>query len=146
MKALIGGNISCGVFEYLQKAFDPKDYLLAKLNHYGNRGISNNWSKSYLSNCNHYLSHNEYKSGPAALNWSVSQGSVLGPLLVLLYVNEVNQVKTFCKVYHFADDTNVLSLSNSVKKLNKLVIADLKHLVNWLNTNKFFLNFKKLKL
>ena len=83
---------------------------------------------------------------PAALNWSVSQGSVLGPLLVLLYVNEVNQVKTFCKVYHFADDTNVLSLSNSVKKLNKLVIADLKHLVNWLNTNKFFLNFKKLKL
>ena len=81
-----------------------------------------------------------------SLKSNKAQGSVLGPLLVLLYVNEVNQVITFCKVHHFADDTNVLSLSNSVKKLNKLVIADLKHLVNWLNANKFFFNFKKLKL
>ena len=52
----------------------------------------------------------------------------------------------FCKVHHFADDTNLLCLSNSIKKLNKLVNADLKHLVNWLNANKISLNVKKTEM
>ena len=51
--------------------------------------------------------------------------------------------KKFCKVHHFADDTNLLCLSNSIEKLNKLVNADLKHPVNRLNANKSFLNVKK---
>ena len=51
----------------------------------------------------------------------------------------------FCKVHHFADDTNLLCLSNFIQKLNKLINADLKHLANWLNTNKSSLNIKKLK-
>ena len=72
----------------------------------------------------------------AALNCGVPQGSVLGPMLFLLCINELNQAIKFCKVHHFADDTNLLCLSNSIKKLNKLVNADLKHLVNWLNANK----------
>ena len=52
----------------------------------------------------------------------------------------------FCKVYYFADDTNLLCLSNSIKTLNKLVNADLKQLVNWLNANKISLNVKKTKM
>ena len=51
----------------------------------------------------------------------------------------------FCKVHHFADDANLLCLSNYIKKLNKQVNTDLKHLVKWLNANKILLNVKKLK-
>ena len=69
----------------LQKAFDTVDHqiLLAKLNHYGIRGVSNDWFKSYLSNRSQYVSINGYDSGLAAINCGVPQGSVLGPLLFL---------------------------------------------------------------
>ena len=147
-KALDDGNIGCGVFVDLQKAFDTVDHqiLLAKLNHYGIRGVSNDWFKSYLSNRNQYVSINGYESGLAAINCGVPQGSVLGPLLFLLYINDLNQAIKFCKVHHFADDTNLLCLSNSIKKLSKLVNADLKHLLNWLNANKISLNVKKTEM
>ena len=147
-KALDDGNIGCGVFVDLQKAFDTVDHqiLLAKLNHYGIRGVSNDWFKSYLSNRNQYVSINGFDSGLTTINCGVPQGSVLGPLLFLLYINDLNQAIKFCKVHHFADDTNLLCLSNSIKKLNKLVNADLKHLVNWLNANKISLNVKKTEM
>ena len=147
-KALDYGNIGCGVFVDLQKALDTVDHqiLLAKLNHYEICGVSKDWFKSYLSNCSQYISINGYKSGLAAINCGVHQGSVLGPLLFLLYINDLNQAIKFCKVHHFADDTNLLCLSNSIKKLNKLVHANLKHLVNWLNTNKISLNVKKMEM
>ena len=146
-KVLDDGNIGCGIFVDLQKAFDTFDYqiLLAKLNHYGIRGVSNDWCKSYLSNRNQYVSINGYESGFAALNCGVPQGSVLVSLLFLPYIKDLNQAIKFCKAHHFADDTNLLCLSNSIKKLNKLVNADLKHLANWLNANKISLNIKKLK-
>ena len=144
-KALDDGNIGCGVFVDLQKAFDTVDnqILLAKLSHYGICGVSNDWFKSYLSNHSQYVSINGYDSGLAAINCGVPQGSVLGPLLFLLYINDLNQAIKFCKVHDFGDDTNLLCLGNSIKKLNKLVNADLKHLVNWLNGNKISLNVKK---
>ena len=64
-KALDDGNIGCGVFVDFQKAFDSVDHqiLLAKLNHYGIHGVSNDWFKSYLSNCHQYVSINGYESG-----------------------------------------------------------------------------------
>ena len=100
----------------------------------------------YLSNRNQYVSINGFVSGLTTINSGVSQESVLGPLLFLLYINDLNQAIKFCKVHHFADDTNLLCLSNSIKKLNKLVNADLKHLVNWLNANKISLNVKKTEM
>ena len=102
-KALDDGNIGCGVFVDLQKAFDTVDHqiLLAKLNHYGIRGVSNDWFKSYLSNRNQYVFINGYESGLAGL----------GPLLFLLYINDLNQAIKFCKVHHFADGTNLLCLN-----------------------------------
>ena len=122
----------------VQEAFDTADHqmLIAKLNHYGIRVVSNDWFKSYLSNRSPYVSINGYESGLAAINCVVPQGSVLGSLLFLLYTNDLNQAITFCKVYHFADDTNLLCLSNSIKKLNKLVNTDLKRPLNWLNIKK----------
>ena len=117
-KALDDGNIGCGVFVDLQKAFDAVDHqiLLAKLNRHGIRGASNDCFKSYLSNCNQYLSINGFDSGLTTINCGLPQGSVLGPLLFLLHINDLNQAMKFCKVHHFADDTNLLCLSNSIKK------------------------------
>ena len=80
--------------------------------------------------------------GLAAINCGVPQGSVLGLLLLLLYINDLNQAINSCKVNRFADDTNLLCLRNSIKKLDKLVNADLKHLINGLNANKISLNVK----
>ena len=125
-KALDDGNIGCTVDHQI---------LLAKLSHYGIRGVSNDWFKSCLSNHSQYVSINGYDSGLAAINCGVPQGSVLGPPLFLLYINDLNQAIKFCEVHHFAVDTNLLCLGNS----------DLKCLVNWLNANKISLNVKKLK-
>ena len=146
-KAPDDGNVGCGGFVDLEKAFDTVDHqiLLAKLNHYEIRGVSNDWFKSYLSNRNQYVSINGYEFGLATINCGVPQGSILGPCLFSLYINDLNQAIKFCKVHRFADNTNLLCLSNSIKKLSKLVNADLKHLLNWLNANKISLNIKNLK-
>ena len=85
-KALDDRNIACGVFVGLQKAFDTVDHqiLLAKLNHYGIRGVSNDWFKFYPSNRNQYVSINGLDSGLTTINCSALQGSVLESLLFLL--------------------------------------------------------------
>ena len=141
-KALDDGNIGCGVFVDLQNTVDHQ-ILFVKLNHDGIRVVSNNWFKSYLPNRNQYVSINGFDSDLTTINCGVPQGSVLGPLLFLLYINDLNQTIKFSKVHHFADDTNLLWLSNTIKKLNKL---DLKHLVNWLNANKISLNVKETEM
>ena len=111
------GSIGCGVFVDLQKTFDTVDHhiLLAKLNHYGIRGVSNDWFKSCLPNCNQYVSINGFDSGLTTINCGVPQGSVLGCLLFLLYINDLNKAIKLCQVYHISDDTNLLCLSNSIK-------------------------------
>ena len=80
-----------------------------------------------MSNHNQYVSINGCESGLIALNCGVLQGSVLGPLLFLLYVSDLNQAIKFCKVHQFADDAN-LYVWVTIKKLNKLVSANLKGL------------------
>ena len=94
----------------LTKAFDTVDHeiLLSKLDYYGICGISNNWFKSYLSNRKQFVSINSYDSGLAEINCGVPQGSILGPLLFLFYINGLNQAIKFCKVHHFAYHTNLL--------------------------------------
>ena len=89
--------------------------------YYGIRGISNDWFKSYLSNHKQFVSINGYDSGLAEINCGVPHGSVLGPLLFLLYINDLNQAIKFCKV-HFADDTNLVYLGKSIKNFVNLLI------------------------
>ena len=96
----------------LKKSFDTVDHeiLLTKLGYYGIQGISNNWFKSYLSNRIQFISINVYESGLTEMNCGVPQCSVLGSLLFLLYINDLNQAIKFCKVHHCTDDTNFLHL------------------------------------
>ena len=75
--------------------------------------------------------------------YGVPQGSVLGPLLFFIYINDLNQVIKFCKVYYFADDTNLLPFSKSITKLNKCINLDMKNLTDWLNANKISLIVQK---
>ena len=137
-------NIGCSIFADLQKAFDTveHDILLLKLEHCGIRGLANEWFKSYLSNRKQYVSINGYDSNLAYVTFGVPQGSALGPLLFLVYINDLNQALKFCKVHHFADDTNIIHFNKSVYRLNKYVNLDLKNLTYWLNNNRVALNVK----
>ena len=128
-----------------QKAFDTVDHeiLLRKLNHYGIRGISNSWFKSYLSHRTQYVSVSGFKSTIKLIKHGVPQGSVLGPLLFLIYINDLHNAIKYRMVHHFADDTNLLLFDNSLKSLKKKINIDLKLLCHWLSANKISLNSSK---
>ena len=129
-KALDEGKFACRVFIDLQKTFDTVDHgiLLSKRNHYGVRGASYQWFKSYLTSTQQYTTIAHLKSDLCSINYGVPQGSVLGPILFLLYINDLNQAILHFKVHHFVDDTYFLYASHSLKKLNKTINFDLSNL------------------
>ena len=147
-QSLDEGSFGCGISVDLQKAFDTVDHkiLLHKLEYYGLRGICNDWFKSYLSDRKQFVSVNGYNSDLMPVGCGVPQGSVLGPLLFLIYSNDLHKAIQYCKVHHFADDTNLFHTSKSVKNLNKQINRDKKHLNNWSSANKIFLNVEKTEL
>ena len=146
--ALDNKNLVCGVFVDLQKAFDTVNHniLLSKLNHYGIRGTANNWLSSYLSNRSQYVSITGFDSTCQNIRHGVPQGSVLGPLLFLIYINDLHSSIKYSNVYHFADDTNLLNINKSPKQLQKFLNFDLKSLYNWLLANKISLNCSKTEI
>ena len=146
--ALDKGEFSCGTFVDLQKAFDTVDHniLLKKLDHYGVRGIANNLFKSYLNNRYHSVQILNRKSRQMLLQHGVPQGSVLGPLLFLIYINDLHNAIKNSQVFHFADDTSLVYSDVSLKKVNKHVNQDLTLLNHWLRANKICLNAKKTEI
>ena len=121
-KALDNNKFACGIFIDLQKAFDTVNHsiLTNKLNHYGIRGIANNWFKSYLKNRSQYVSIQGSDSDLSSVKHGVPQGSVLGPLLFLIYINDLHKAIRNSSVYHFADDTNLLNINTSPQRMQKL--------------------------
>ena len=147
-KALDDGQFACGIFIDLEKAFDTvsHDILLEKLNHYGIRGIANDWFRSYLSDRTQFISINGFNSDYKTVKYGVPQGSVLGPLLFLIFINDLNIAIKNSETFHFADDTCLLNIKDSIKKINKVVNKDLKFLIQWLHANKISLNVAKTEV
>ena len=89
---------------------------------------------------------NGFDSNVNSVCCSVRQSSILAALLFVIYINDLHFAMKYCKVHHFADDTNLLNLNNSLKKINKQVDHDLKYLSYWFNANKICLNVSKTEL
>ena len=147
-QALDNENFTCGIFVDFAKAFDTVDHdiLLKKLEHYGVRGLANDLFRSYLSNRKQYVTINGIDSSTRIMKYGVPQGSVLGPLLFLIYINDLHHAIKFCTTHHFADDTNFLYSSKSLKKIQKFINLDLRFLCNWLKANKISLNASKTEM
>ena len=147
-EALDNSYFACGIFIDLQKAFDTVDHtiLLKKLDHYGIRGLANNWFNSYLTNRKQFVSINGFNSNKQLMNYGVPQGSVLGPLLFLVYINDLHKAIKYSTVHHFADDTNLLVVGKDIFKIQKQINRDLKFLCTWLRANKISLNASKTEL
>ena len=98
-----------GVFIDLKKAFDTVDHkiLLSKLQCYGIRGLALKWIKSYLSNRRQYVCYNNSNSEFKEIKCGVPQGSILGPLLFILYINDMCGVSKLLHIILFADDTKI---------------------------------------
>ena len=121
-------KFGCGILIDLQKAFDTvnHDILLTKLEHYGIRGSDLDWFKSYLSDRKQYVSVNESNSSYLDATCGVPQGSVLGPLFLLIYINDLPQSSSKLAFYLFADDTNIYYEADNIILLQRTVNKDLK--------------------
>ena len=119
---------------------------MGKFNHYGIRGVAYSWFESYLKDRKQYVSINGYNSKHLSISLDVPQVLVLGPLLFIIYINNLNTAIKHCKVHHVADDTNLLYINDLIKKLNKAVNSDLRNLTNWLNAIKISLDVSKNEL
>ena len=147
-QALDNNSFACGIFIDLQKAFDTVDHniLLKTLEHYGVRGLANDWFHSYLLNRKQYVSISGFDSNMHNMKFGVPQGSVLGPLLFLIYINDLHLSIHYSTTRLFADDTNLLIKHNCLKQLTKQLNLDLRSLNNWLKANKISLNSGKTEL
>ena len=142
------GSFGCGIFVDFQKALNTFNHniLIQKWNYHGIRGTANNWCSSYLENRIQFVSINSCSSDLLFIRCGVPQGSILGPLLFLICINDLHYAIKHCKVHHFAAATNFLNFSHSVKRMNKQVSCDLKNLNNWLNANKVCLKVDKTEV
>ena len=120
-EAISNENLAIGIFVDFQKAFDTVNHniVLAKLSHYGIRCTANEWFTSYLSNRKQYVSINCSDSNLNNINHGVPQGSVLGPLLFLVYIIDLYTCILNSKTRHCADDTNLFHI---IRKKQEITI------------------------
>ena len=144
-KALHEGDFVLGVFLDFSKAFDTvnHDILLRKLYRYGIRGIANDWFRSYLSNRTQFVNYNNTKSSELNITCGVPQGSILGPLLFLIYINDIAHVSKLLYMILFADDTNAFLTGRNVDDMIKQMNTELDNLKIWLYANRLSLNISK---
>ena len=147
-KSIDDREFGCGIFIDLRKAFDTVNHsiLLSKLNHYGIRGNVLNWFQSYLSNREQFVCVNGHNSSSLTVSCGVPHGSVLGPLLFLLYVNDLPNSSNLLKFHLFADDTNIYFSSNDLSYLQETINNELLSVAEWMKSNRLAINVKKTNL
>ena len=147
-KTIDDGMFGIGVFKDLQKAFDTVNHsiLLKKLEHYGIRRVALDWFSSYLSERKQYVLINGHSSEKLAISCGVPQGSVLGPLLFLIYISDLPNVSRYLSFFLFADDTNIYFKHCDLIQLQKIMNQELKKVRKWLDANRLSLNIDKTNL
>ena len=145
VEALENKKSTLAVFLDLSKAFDTinHDIILAKLDFYGIRGIVYDGMTSYLSNRSQYVHFDDCKSPLMSINCGVPQGSVLGPLLFVIYMNDLPDCLNKANGILFADDTTLYISSDSLEELYNDMNLELKTLSDWFLANKLSLNLNK---
>lgn len=142
-----GGNVILSVFIDLQRAFETIDRnrLIEKLQNYGVKEIALSWFSDYLSDRSHVTRVNGFISQEISSDMGVPQGSVLGPLLFILYINDVDKILRNSFVSLFADDTLVSVSGKNFHQLFNTINSELSILHNWLCVNRLKLNSSKTK-
>ena len=146
IKSAIDNNkFVCGIFLDLTKAFDTVDHqiLLDKLDHYGVRGQTNDLFKSYLSNRKQFVKIGNSKSSHLPISCGVPQGSVLDPLLFLIYVNDIANHSPLGNIRLFADDTNIFVEHENLELVYENAKIVLEYMYQWFKDNKLTVNSKK---
>ena len=136
-KALDTGKYVVGVFLDMKKAFDTVDHaiLLKKLKHYGIRGTLHDWFKSYLTSRSQYVEYNNSKSERKPITHGVPQGSILGPLLFILYMNDFSRSSDLLFSILFADDTSVFIEGTNYNSILETLNNELENVNILLNAN-----------
>ena len=144
-KSIDKGKYGCGIFIDLGKAFVTVNHeiLLTKLEHYVIRGNMLESFRSYLSKRKQYISVNGQSYELLDITCGVPQGSVLGPLLFLIYTNDLPNVSELLDIYLFADDINIYYESKTLDDIEKTLNEELNKLFIWLNVNRLSLNIDK---
>ena len=152
ISALDDKDLPISIFMDLSKAFDTLDHttLLHKLKYYGINGITLNWFNSYLSNRSQYVEIDNVLSTKMVINTGVPQGSILGPLLFLIYMNDIPNSSQAFRFVLYADDTTLFStieytIPIDSSDVNYLLNRELSLVYEWLLLNKLSLNVKKTK-
>ena len=141
------GNLSGALFLDLSKAFDTISHgsLLKKLPAYGIRTTELNWFQDYLFNRQQFVSHDKAMSQPQAVTCGVPQGSILGPLLFLIFFNDFPECLENCKTIMFADDTVIYTAAKSSKEVNDILNAEINNVQRFMTDNELIVNLKKGK-
>ena len=118
-------------------------YTLYKLEYYGLRGNILDWFTDYLYNRKQYVYYNSFKSSYKEISCGVPQWSILGPLLFILYVNDIINTSTELEFVLFADDTTITYSHTDILSKFDLINKELQEVNNWFKANKLSVNASK---